>query len=161
MAALKQRQTMLLIASAAFVVLQLTELVSAATGQASFYTAPYVPNACFGFGGVPSDNMFAAGGDSGGANIWNNGGNCGNHFSIKCVGNGCRNGGGPIRVEIIDRCPNGCAGGRAFDLSAEAFAAIADPDVGVITVQYSSAVSDEDRAVPWAREKLIAQVGHM
>jgi len=35
------RQTVLLIASA-FLVLQLTELVSAATGKASFYTAPFV-----------------------------------------------------------------------------------------------------------------------
>jgi len=133
-------QTVLLIASA-FLVFQLTELVAATTGLASFYTAPFVPSACFGFdpNQFPKNNFFAAGGDSPGPNnIWDNGANCGKFFNIQCVGNGC-NGNGPIVVEIVDRCPNGCDGGRAFDLSDTAFTAIANPAVGVITVEWSPA----------------------
>lgn len=155
------RQNMLLIASA-FVILQLTKLVAAQTGLASFYTAPFVPNACFGFGGVPADGLFAAGGDSASANIWNNGANCGRYFNIRCTGNGCTSG-DTIRVQIIDRCPNGCSGGRAFDLSDTAFSRIANRDVGVITVEYSAALFHPDSeadAVPWAEETLIAEVGH-
>ena len=54
------------------------------------------------------------------------------------------------------------SGGRAFDLSSEAFAAIADPDVGVITVGYSLASphNDGEDAVSWAKEQLIAEVGY-
>lgn len=134
-----------------------------ATGKASFYTAPYVPSACFGSdqGQFPGNMFFAAAGDSAGANLWNNGNNCGKHYSIQCQGNGCR-GSGAITIKIVDRCPNGCSGGRAFDLSSQAFAAIADPNVGVITVKYSlaSAYDDGDAAVPWEKEQLIAEVGY-
>jgi len=151
------RQTVLLIASA-FVVLQLTELVAAASGKASYYTAPFVPSACFGYdpNQFPQNGFFAAGGDSSSANIWNNGRNCGKFFRVQCRGNGC-NGHGSITVKIVDRCPSGCSGGRAFDLSQTAFATIANLDVGVITVEYSSAFSLEDEDA----ETFIAQVGHI
>jgi len=131
------------------------------TGRASFYTAPYVPSACFGFdqGQFPANMFFAAAGDSAGANIWNNGQNCGRNYRIRCQGNGCR-GSGAITIKIVDRCPNGCSGGRTFDLSSQAFAAIADPNVGVITVSYSLASPHDDVAVPWEKEQLIAEVGH-
>ncbi|OAE29081.1 hypothetical protein AXG93_1626s1080 [Marchantia polymorpha subsp. ruderalis] len=107
------------------------------TGEASYYTAPFVPSACFGdnAGQFPSNNYFAAGGD-GAPNIWNNSANCGKWFKIKCTGNGCTSS-ATISVKIVDRCPNGCVGGRAFDLSNTAFAAIANLDVGHITVTYS------------------------
>ncbi|KAL2612744.1 hypothetical protein R1flu_024436 [Riccia fluitans] len=107
------------------------------TGRASYYTAPYVPSACFGYdqGQFPASGYFAAAGD-GNPNIWSNGGNCGKVYKIKCTGNGCKHN-NPIDVKVVDRCPNGCSGGRAFDLSYDAFNAIANPDVGVITVVYS------------------------
>ena len=120
-------------------------------------------SACFGYdpGQFPANMFFAAGGDSASANIWNNGQNCGKNFRIQCQGNGCR-GSGAITIKIVDRCPNGCSGGRAFDLSSEAFAAIADPNVGVITVSYSVASphNDGEDAVSWAKEQLIAEVGY-
>lgn len=123
----------------------------------------FIASACFGSdqGQFPGNMFFAAAGDSAGANLWNNGNNCGKHYSIQCQGNGCR-GSGAITIKIVDRCPNGCSGGRAFDLSSQAFAAIADPNVGVITVKYSlaSAYDDGDAAVPWEKEQLIAEVGY-
>jgi len=148
------RQAVLLIASA-FLVLQLTELVAAATGKASYYTAPYVPSACYGFDPNQFSQFFAAGGDSSSANIWNNGKNCGKFFRVQCRGNGC-NGHGAVSVKIVDRCPNGCSGGRAFDLSQNTFSTIANLNAGVITVEYSSASSLDDEGA----ETFIAQVGH-
>lgn len=169
----QQGETMLWVV--AFVVLQLMALAAAddtpsghqsncdirgggvrdSTGRASFYTE-YVPSACYGddTSPFPPNNFIAAGGDSENANIWNNGNNCGKDFTIQCEGNGCT-GGGPITVKIVDHCPNGCEGGRAFDLSFQAFSAIADPNVGVITVRYSAASMDA-----WADHELIARVGH-
>ncbi|PTQ26714.1 hypothetical protein MARPO_0535s0001 [Marchantia polymorpha] len=107
------------------------------TGEVSYYTAPFVPSACFGddAGQFPSNNFFAAGGD-GAPNIWNNRANCGKWFRIQCTGNGCTSS-ATISVKIVDRCPNGCVGGRAFDLSDTAFRAIANTDVGHVTVNYS------------------------
>lgn len=80
--------------------------------------------------------MFAAGGDSSGHDIWDNGNGCGKVYTITCVGNGCRGVGG-VQVKIVDECPNGCAGGRAFDLSYDAFNKLADPSVGVIDITYT------------------------
>ncbi|KAG0575563.1 hypothetical protein M758_5G014200 [Ceratodon purpureus] len=108
------------------------------TGLASYYTAPYTPSACFGNDPNQFSQYFAAAGDSADANIWANKANCGKYFNIECQGKGCL-GKGPIKVKIVDRCPNGCSGGRAFDLSEATFKAIANPDVGVITVKYSPA----------------------
>ncbi|KAG6552028.1 hypothetical protein Mapa_006334 [Marchantia paleacea] len=107
------------------------------TGEASFYTAPFTPSACYGEdqGQFPANQYFAAGGD-GAPNIWNSGANCGKYFKIQCTGNGCTSS-ATISVKILDRCPSGCQGGRAFDLSDTAFRAIANPDVGHVTVNYS------------------------
>jgi len=118
----------------------------------------FIASACFGCdpSQFPADMLFAAGGDSSSANIWNNGQNCGKRFNVQCQGNGC-NGHGPISVVILDRCPNGCVGGRAFDLSDVAFSTIANLDVGVITVEYSSASSLDDEVA----ETFIAEVGHI
>ncbi|KAG6554058.1 hypothetical protein Mapa_003973 [Marchantia paleacea] len=106
-------------------------------GQASYYTAPYVPCACYGNdqSKFPAGYIMAAGGD-GAPNIWNDGKNCGRYFGIDCNGAGCWQGNHHIDVKIVDRCPNGCSGGRAFDLTYEAFGAIADRNQGVITVFY-------------------------
>lgn len=122
-----------------------------------------VASACYGLdrAQLPGDMYFAAGGDSSNGNLWNNGNNCGKKLRVQCQGKGCR-GSGAITVKIVDRCANGCVGGgvggRAFALSFQAFAAIADPAAGVITVKYSH-VDDED-ALAWAKEELIAEVGH-
>jgi len=61
-------------------------------------------------------------------------------------------------VKVVDRCPNGCEG-RAFDLSEEAFGAIADKNAGVIKVQYE--LVNDANALPWAEKELIANVGHI
>ncbi|KAL2611435.1 hypothetical protein R1flu_023127 [Riccia fluitans] len=107
------------------------------TGEASYYTAPFVPTACYGNdeNQFPANQYFAAGGD-GEPNIWASGENCGKWFSIQCSGDGCTSS-DPISVKIVDRCPNGCFNGRAFDLSDTAFSAMANTDVGHITLQYS------------------------
>lgn len=89
--------------------------------------------------------------------LWKNGQGCGKHYLIRCQGNGCRNG-DAITIEVVDRCPNGCEG-RDFDLSEEAFGAIADKTVGVIKVQYEP-VNNAD-AIPWDQKKLIAEVGQI
>ncbi|OAE25793.1 hypothetical protein AXG93_1180s1010 [Marchantia polymorpha subsp. ruderalis] len=106
-------------------------------GEVSYYTAPFVPSACFESdpGQFPSNNFFAAGGD-GAPNIWNNGANCGKWFKIQCTGSGCISS-ATILIKIVDRCPNGCVGGRAFDLSNTAFSAIANTDAGHVNVFYS------------------------
>lgn len=97
----------------------------------------HAASACFGFdaGQFPSNNYFAAGGD-GAPNIWNNGANCGKWFKIQCTGNGCTSS-ATISIKVVDRCPNGCVGGRAFDLSDTAFRAIANPDAGHVSINYS------------------------
>ncbi|XP_002979844.2 putative EG45-like domain containing protein 1 [Selaginella moellendorffii] len=64
--------------------------------------------------------------------IYSNGAACGRYYCVKCTSNGCRNS-NVIRVKILDLCP-GCPG--AFDLSQQAFARIANPDAGVINIDY-------------------------
>ncbi|EFJ31904.1 hypothetical protein SELMODRAFT_18782, partial [Selaginella moellendorffii] len=57
---------------------------------------------------------------------------CGKHFTIRCVGSSCK-GHKSIRVVVVDLCP-GCPG--AFDLSKEAFEKLANPDAGVIDIDF-------------------------
>lgn len=70
--------------------------------------------------------------------IWGNGNACGTHYRIKCT-DGTNEGtphpcnGQTVEVEIVDFCP-GCRG--TFDLSQDAFAAIADTDAGLILIEY-------------------------
>ncbi|PTQ26860.1 hypothetical protein MARPO_0307s0002, partial [Marchantia polymorpha] len=104
------------------------------TGEVSYYIPPYVPSACYGYdtSHFPANNYIAAGGD-GAPNLWNNGANCGQWYKIQCTGSGCTSS-ATISVLIVDRCPNGCVGGRAFDLSQAAFSAIANIDAGHVNV---------------------------
>ncbi|XP_057872061.2 EG45-like domain containing protein [Cryptomeria japonica] len=108
-----------------------------ASGKATFYTPPYVPSACYGNDPkqFPAGNLFAVASDA----FWDNGGVCGNHYQTTCIGpanNGdaspCR--GRPIVVKIVDYCPSGCVG--TIDLSQDAFADIADPDAGIVHINY-------------------------
>ncbi|KAJ7529006.1 hypothetical protein O6H91_15G029900 [Diphasiastrum complanatum] len=108
------------------------------SGTATFYTAPYVPSAC----GITDPNQLPPGGLFAAASdpIWNGGGACGSKYQITCTGptnqgvpQPCRS--GTITVQIVDYCPSGCQG--TFDLSAEAFADIADPNAGKIFINYN------------------------
>jgi hypothetical protein len=129
----------------------------ASTGKASYYTT-YVPSACFGNdqSHFPQNRHMAAVSD-GNPNLWKNGQGCGKHYRIRCQGNGCRNG-DAITIKVVDRCPNGCEG-RVFDLSEEAFGAIADQNAGVIKVEYEPVNSAD--AIPCFQKKLITEVGRI
>nr|QDH43462.1 plant natriuretic peptide-like 7 [Venturia pyrina] len=52
-------------------------------GVATTYKAPYLPNKCFGSNQavIPSDRFFGALGPQ----MWDNGGNCGRHYQLRCV----------------------------------------------------------------------------
>ncbi|KAF5195882.1 Eg45-like domain containing protein [Thalictrum thalictroides] len=115
-------------------VVGLVSVVSAISGTATYYTPPYVPSSCNGYqnDGV----MIAAASDA----IWNNRAACGRMYRVTCVGptnqgvpQPCRGNG--VIVKIVDYCPPGCAG--TIDLSQEAFAMIADPNAGKITIEYN------------------------
>ncbi|KAH9304810.1 hypothetical protein KI387_009214, partial [Taxus chinensis] len=106
-------------------------------GTATFYTPPYVPSSCYGNdpGQFPAGNLFAAASDA----IWDNRAACGRQYRISCtsatnqgVPMPCKS--GSIVVKIVDYCPSGCRG--TFDLSADAFADIADPDAGKVNIDY-------------------------
>ncbi|XP_057872262.1 EG45-like domain containing protein [Cryptomeria japonica] len=109
-------------------------------GTATYYTAPYVPSACYGNdpNQFPAGDLFAAASDT----IWGNGAACGKQYRITCTGATnqgvlmpCKS--GSIVVKIVDYCPAGCAG--TFDLSQAAFADIADPDAGKVYIDYEQA----------------------
>ncbi|CAM8933595.1 unnamed protein product [Rhodiola kirilowii] len=113
----------------------LVSLAAASEGTATFYTRPYVPSACYGF--EDHGIMIAAASET----FWDDGGACGDLYDVKCLGG--TNEGVPdpcigndaIRVMIVDLCPPGSCHGT-IDLSSQVFAAIADPDAGVIRVSY-------------------------
>ncbi|GLJ27216.1 hypothetical protein SUGI_0533590 [Cryptomeria japonica] len=109
-------------------------------GTATFYTAPYVPSACYGNdpNQFPKGGLFAAASDT----IWGNGAACGRHYRITCTGatnqgvpKPCKS--GSIVVKIVDHCPAGCAG--TIDLSKQAFTDIANPDAGKVYINYEQA----------------------
>lgn len=78
--------------------------------------------------------------------LWNNGAACGRMYRITCtagtnsgVAQPCK-AGTSVTVKIVDLCPSpGCQG--TFDLSQEAFSAIADPNEGKIEIDYTQSVS--------------------
>ncbi|CAI9098665.1 OLC1v1035350C1 [Oldenlandia corymbosa var. corymbosa] len=105
---------------------------SADDGFATFYTI-YNPSACYG-NDTPLGLIAAVSHE-----IWDNGNACGRRYRVTCTG-GTNNGvphpcidGETVEVEVVDFCP-GCPG--AFDLSKDAFAAIADTDAGYIGIEY-------------------------
>ncbi|KAI9125657.1 hypothetical protein K1719_003075 [Acacia pycnantha] len=113
-------------------ILSLVSVASAVAGTASFYTV-YVPSACYGT--EDQGTMIAAASDP----IYNNGAACGRMYRVTCtsgtnsVPNACR--GGSVTVKVVDRCPSpGCR--ATLDLSQEAFSIIANPDAGVVNIDY-------------------------
>ncbi|KAL3532921.1 hypothetical protein ACH5RR_006442 [Cinchona calisaya] len=100
-------------------------------GTATFYTI-FNPSACYGFG-TPTSMVAAAR-----AEIFQDGAACFTKYSISCT-DGTNLGtshpctGGSVEVEIVDLCKD-CRG--TFDLSQDAFAAIADLNAGKILIEY-------------------------
>ncbi|KAF3794249.1 EG45-like domain containing protein [Nymphaea thermarum] len=109
--------------------LGLLSLSLADDGTATYSSPPYVPTACYGY----QDNgvMVAAANDE----IWNGGAACGTFYSVTCTdaSGACAYDAEPVVVQIVDYCSN-CA--ATLVLSFEAFSAIADPNAGVISVDY-------------------------
>jgi expansin (peptidoglycan-binding protein) len=110
--------------------------VAAESGEATFYTPPYTPSACFGFDPPPSNGLFAAASPD----IYQNGAACGKFYTITCTGatsgqaNACT-GTPTVTVEIIDLCP-GCFQ-PGFDLSETAFNQISFESVGRININFN------------------------
>ncbi|MFS7917914.1 putative rlpA-like protein, double-psi beta-barrel [Helianthus anomalus] len=99
-------------------VASLTSVAHAVAGRATFYTPPYTPNPA----------------------LYNNGATCGRRYHVTCTGRTndgilqpCT--GRSVDVTVVDLCPT-CAT-RQIDLSREAFAVIANPDAGLINVEYT------------------------
>ncbi|XP_007013992.2 PREDICTED: EG45-like domain containing protein [Theobroma cacao] len=114
-------------------VLCLTSVVRAIQGKAVFFAPPYVPSACFG--NQNNGKMVAGVSDA----LWKNRGACGKRYRVKCVGGAneaphpCKNGKSVV-VKVVDYCKAGCQG--IINLSQDAFSAIADPDAGIIQVEF-------------------------
>ncbi|XP_043708659.1 EG45-like domain containing protein [Telopea speciosissima] len=114
-------------------VIALTSVGSAASGTATYYTAPYVPSSCYGY--EDEGTMIAAASDA----VWNNGAACGTYYTVTCTGptnqgvtQPCYN--TSVTIKIVDYCPSGCQG--TLDLSQEAFSTIADLNAGKIYIDY-------------------------
>ncbi|KAD4179854.1 hypothetical protein E3N88_28445 [Mikania micrantha] len=111
----------------------LVAVANATNGQATFYTPPYVPSACFG--NQNYGNMVLAANPALYATKV-----CGNKYRVTCTG-GTNNGipqpctGKSVVVTAVDKCP-GCASDQV-DLSKEAFSVIANPDAGRIKISYT------------------------
>ncbi|KAL2317178.1 hypothetical protein Fmac_031054 [Flemingia macrophylla] len=116
------------------VIISLICVASAISGTATYYTV-YTPSACYGY--QDEGTMIAAASEA----IYANGAACGKMYKITCTGatnNGvtqpCK--GGSVTVKIVDLCPSpGCQ--ATFDLSQEAFSAIANTDAGKIQIDYT------------------------
>ena len=83
------------------------------------------------------------------AHFYQNGSVCGRCYEVLCIDdwhentkNCCHENGGSITVQIVDQCPidtneEYCSGDEDhFDLSYDAFAALANPICGVISMQF-------------------------
>uniref|UniRef100_A0A7C8YU67 Expansin-like EG45 domain-containing protein n=1 Tax=Opuntia streptacantha TaxID=393608 RepID=A0A7C8YU67_OPUST len=102
------------------------------SGVATYYTQ-YYPSSCYG--NENQGTMIAAVS----ADIFQNKAACGRMYRVTCVrgtnlgvAQPCK--GGSVTVKVVDLCP-GCSA-NGFDLSQEAFAAIADPAEGKIIIDY-------------------------
>ncbi|KAA8535460.1 hypothetical protein F0562_030463 [Nyssa sinensis] len=113
----------------------LTSFVFADSGTATFYDPPYTPSKCYGK--QNNGNMVAGASDR----LWKNGAACGKKYSVKCTGpankapHACR-GAKTIVVKIVDYCAR-CNG--TINLSRDAFSQIADPDAGIVKIEYNQA----------------------
>uniref|UniRef100_A0A2P2IZQ7 EG45-like domain containing protein n=2 Tax=Rhizophora mucronata TaxID=61149 RepID=A0A2P2IZQ7_RHIMU len=108
-------------------------------GIASYYTPPYVPSSCYGY--QEQGTMIAAARQE----IFAGRAACGKFYTVTCTGGTnqgtpqpCYNG-TSVTVKVVDLCPSCSGRGRDFDLSQEAFAAIANTDSGLIRINYQQA----------------------
>lgn len=97
-------------------------------GTATYYTV-YTPSSCYGY--QDQGTMIAAVS----SDIFQNKAACGSMYRVTCTGANCR--GGSVTVKVVDLCP-GCSA-NGFDLSQEAFSAIADINAGRISIDYTPA----------------------
>ncbi|KAJ9550751.1 hypothetical protein OSB04_014796, partial [Centaurea solstitialis] len=110
-----------------------TSVAHAIAGQATFYTPPYVPSACFGF---EDRGVMILAANSG---LFNNRTACGDRYRVTCTGitstfvRPCT--GRSVDVTVVNLCP-GCARNQV-DLSQEAFAVIANTDARRINIEYN------------------------
>ncbi|CAN1185064.1 Putative EG45-like domain containing protein 1 [Linum perenne] len=73
--------------------------------------------------------------------LFRNGKSCGQVFEVTCTGAAAQ-GAKPVRVTVIDSCsPTKKESCPSFVLSKEAFAAIANPDAGLITISFKPYVT--------------------
>lgn len=106
------------------------------------YIYMVLANACYGndVSRIPRGDMFAAAGEG----IWDGGSACGREYKIRCLSStkpkAC-NIGKVIDVVIIDRAQTAPSkpskSGTTFVLSDTAYAAIANPSVPDINLEYS------------------------
>ena len=70
--------------------------------------------------------------------LWNGGKACGRKYRVSCVRGTneapkpCRQ--GSVVVKVVDYCSRGCQGD--INLSKDAFSRIADPNAGIVVIQY-------------------------
>ncbi|OAY31863.1 EG45-like domain containing protein [Manihot esculenta] len=94
---------------------------------------PYTPSKCYG--NQNNGAMIAGVSDA----LWNNGAACGRRYRVRCIGGAnlaphpCKQGTSVV-VKVVDYCSRGCQG--EINLSRDAFAQIADPEAGIVKVQY-------------------------
>ncbi|GMH24936.1 hypothetical protein Nepgr_026779 [Nepenthes gracilis] len=108
----------------------------AAVGIGVFYGPPYTPSACYR---GANEGVMVAGVS---AELWNNGAACGRYYTVTCIG-GTNEAPHPckpntsVTVKVVDYCQLGCQG--QINLSRDAFARIANPDAGIVRIQYFQA----------------------
>ncbi|CAA0838550.1 EG45-like domain containing protein 2 [Striga hermonthica] len=116
-------------------------ICNADIGSASRYSPPYTPTACHGEdpGQFPTNRLFAAAGED----IWNNGAACGRQYMVQCISSALPPACVPnqtIQVRIVDRAQTSVSRpeyeGATLVLSTVAFAAIANPRVSIVNIQF-------------------------
>ena len=108
----------------------------AGTGQATFYRLTNGGGNC-SYAGPPADDLYVALGPS----EYRRAGACGGYLQIS----GPR---GKVRAKVVDQCPE-CKPGH-LDMSATAFARIADPKQGIAPVSYTRVVNPSVPALSFA-----------
>ncbi|KAL8209424.1 hypothetical protein R6Q57_006156 [Mikania cordata] len=111
----------------------LTSVAHALSGQAIVYNPPYVPSRCSG--SIDEGVMIAKVHGS----LFANGRACGRRYRVRCISgtnkairDACT--GSTVDVKVVDRCET-CAGNE-LQLSQEAFAKIARLALGRVNIEY-------------------------
>src|SRR3954453_14713896 len=109
----------------------------AGTGQATFYRLAGGGGGNCSYAGPPADDLYVALGPAKNRKA----GACGGYLRIS----GPR---GTVKAKIVDQCPE-CRPGH-LDMSATAFARIADPKQGIVPVSYTRVVNPPVPALSFA-----------